>query len=110
MLQCVQMRAKEIARDTSMAENVQWILEENPEAKIVLWAHNGHVSTGGFRGYDPMGAFLRQKYGGQMVVCGFAFNQGSFQAIEQGKGLRDFSVGPQEPVVAAMNVPSQHRC
>lgn len=32
--------------------------------------------------------------GAQMVVFGFAFNQGSFQAIEQGKGLRDFTVPP----------------
>ena len=28
----------EVTRDESMAENVVWILEENPGAKIVLWA------------------------------------------------------------------------
>jgi erythromycin esterase len=77
-----------------MAENVKWILDQNPGAKIVLWAHNGHVSTGGYRGYEPMGATLRAIYGQQMVVCGFAFNQGSFQAVEMGKGLRDFTVSP----------------
>lgn len=92
--QCLQMQAKAVSRDRSMAENVKWILEQNPGAKIVLWAHNGHVATSGFRGYESMGAVLRQMYGRQMVVVGFAFNQGSFQAIEQGKGLRDFTVPP----------------
>ncbi len=28
------------------------------------------------------------------MVCGFAFKSGSFQAIEMGKGLRDFTVSP----------------
>ena len=33
-------------------------------------------------------------FGEQMVTFGFAFNEGSFQAIESGKGLRNFTVGP----------------
>jgi erythromycin esterase-like protein len=98
VLQAMQLRANEVPRDESMARNVQWILDQNPRAKIVLWAHNGHVATGGFRGYEPMGGALRRMYGGQMVVFGFAFHQGSFQAIETGQGLRDFTVpaGPAE--------------
>ena len=44
-----------------------------------------------------MGSALRTMYGKQMVVFGFAFNQGSFQAIQQGGGgLRDFTVPPAE--------------
>ena len=31
-------------RDAAMADNVEWILQQNPDAKIVLWAHNGHVN------------------------------------------------------------------
>ena len=77
-----------------MADNVKWILDNNPGAKIVLWAHNGHVSTESIGGYGPMGKSLREMFGTQMVVFGFAFNQGSFQAIDQGKGLRDFTVPP----------------
>ena len=94
VMQSMQMLANEEARDKSMAENVKWILDNNPRAKIVLWAHNGHVSTESTFGYLPMGASLREMFGAQMVVFGFAFNQGSFQAIEQGKGLRDFTVPP----------------
>lgn len=76
-------------RDRSMAENVEWILEhEGPGSKIVLWAHNGHVAD------DPqwMGSHLRRRFGAEMVVFGFAFNRGQFQAIESGKGLRVFEV------------------
>ena len=33
-------------RDASMAANVKWILDQSPDAKIVLWARNFHVMTG----------------------------------------------------------------
>jgi hypothetical protein len=92
--QCMQMRANEVPRDRSMAANIKWILDRNPKAKIVLWAHNGHVAVDGIRGYAPMGADLRRMYGDQMVVFGFAFNRGAFQAIGAGGGgLRDWTVG-----------------
>jgi erythromycin esterase-like protein len=110
VLQCLQMKANEVSRDRSMADNVAWILDQSPKAKIVLWAHNGHVSTAGYRGYEPMGASLRKMYGEQMVVFGFAFNQGSFQAIRQGKGLMDFTVPPApagslDAMLAATGIP-----
>ena len=38
-------RRQLVSRDRSMADNVKWILDQNPNAKIVLWAHNGHVAT-----------------------------------------------------------------
>jgi erythromycin esterase len=92
-----------IVRDTYMAENVEWILEqEGPEAKIVLWAHNYHVSV------DPvnewtMGSHLRNRFGDDMIVLGFNFFKGSFNAVEfdqwEGyKGLKKHTVGapPQD--------------
>lgn len=95
VLQLMQSWTNEVTRDRSMADNVKWILDNNPGAKIVLWAHNGHVSTASADGQDPMGALLRKVYGAQMVVFGLAFNQGSFQAKEQNNGLlRDFTVAP----------------
>ena len=64
----------------------------------MLWAHNGHVATTSDFGYEPMGASLRKMFGNQMVVFGFAFNQGSFQAVEMPfpskRGLRTFNVEP----------------
>ena len=111
VLQCMQMRDSEVTRDASMAANVKWILDHSPEAKIVLWAHNGHVNTKGYGTYGPMGADLRRIYGDQMVVFGFAFNQGSFQAVTQGGGgLKDHTVPPApagslDATLAASGIP-----
>ncbi len=98
-------------RDQSMATNVEWILDqEEPESKIMLWAHNGHVSTAPLGEGESMGMVLRKTYGAKMVVCGFSFDQGSFQALQRGKGLRRFTVGPAIPgsldaALAAAGIP-----
>jgi len=98
-------------RDQAMAANVKWILEqEGPESKIMLWAHNGHVSTAPLGDGESMGAILRKTYGEKMVVCGFSFDQGSFQALQRGKGLQQFTVGPAIPgsldaALAAAGIP-----
>ncbi len=84
------------ARDMYMAENASWLLEQGgPDAKIVLWAHNGHVNdrTG------SMGSHLRSEYGNDLVLVGFDFNQGSFRAVTYLGGgrygdLRTHTVGP----------------
>ncbi|HKN37365.1 MAG TPA: erythromycin esterase family protein [Terriglobales bacterium] len=84
-------------RDVSMAQNITWIVDnEPPGTKIMIWAHNGHVSTEGFPGAGSMGMYLRRIYGPRMVVCGLLFNQGSFQAVAR-SGLREFTVGPALP-------------
>jgi erythromycin esterase len=70
-----------LIRDPYMAENVTWILDQaGSDAKIVLWAHNGHVGMSADDSYQTMGNHLRQQYGSQMVVFGFLFYQGSFIA------------------------------
>jgi erythromycin esterase len=72
-------------RDQFMAENAAWIVDQaEPGAKMVLWAHNGHVGMNweGVAGtYRTMGSFLHEQYGEQMVVFGFLFYQGSFHAF-----------------------------
>jgi erythromycin esterase-like protein len=110
VLQCIQMNANEVPRDISMAQNIKWILDHNPNAKIVLWAHNGHVAKNIAWGYKTMGSALREMFGEQMVVFGFAFNQGSFQAVERGKGLHDFTISPApagslDATLAATGIP-----
>jgi erythromycin esterase len=89
------------ARDEAMAANLEWILEtEPPDTKVVVWAHNGHVSRDGGDTMQPMGAHLVRSLGEDYVVLGFVFNQGSFQAIDQtqgqgkGRGLIEHTVGP----------------
>jgi erythromycin esterase-like protein len=116
VLQSMQMYANEVTRDKSMADNVKWILDSNPRAKMVLWAHNYHVSTTSLRasGYGRyMGAWLRETFGAQMVVFGFAFNQGSFQAVDASKAgitRREFTVprapeGSLDATFAAAGIP-----
>jgi erythromycin esterase len=79
------------ARDRYMAENVTWLLEQaGPTAKIVLWAHNEHVSTTPNGQIKRMGQYLRGQYGDAMRVFGFDFYAGSFNAYS----LSGESIGP----------------
>jgi erythromycin esterase len=62
-------------RDMYMAENAEWLLDQaGPNAKIILWAHNGHINTITY----AMGAFLRTRYGADYVPLGFSFNSGEY--------------------------------
>ncbi len=92
------MLAYSRVRDRAMADNIRWILEhEGSGTKMVVWAHNGHVATSVSGGHEWMGYHLRKMYGNEMVVFGFAFNQGSFQAVQMPFGtgrLRPFTVKP----------------
>ncbi|HET7705100.1 MAG TPA: erythromycin esterase family protein [Thermoanaerobaculia bacterium] len=78
----VRARAFEV-RDRWMGANVKWILDHEPAgSKMVLWAHNGHVTAEAPR-YFPggtMGMHLRRIYGDAMRIFGFAFDRGSFRA------------------------------
>jgi erythromycin esterase len=77
-----------------MAEHVRLILEHQPEgARMVLWAHNDHVSREA-GGLQPMGAYLAQWLGRGYRAFGFAFAGGSFRAI-------DWSRGPGRPGTVA---------
>jgi erythromycin esterase-like protein len=78
-------------RDRAMARMVGWILEQTPKARIVLWAHNGHVQ----RQPGSMGRFLEEQFPGQMVVLGFATGEGAYRAVSRdGKGLTEHSLAP----------------
>lgn len=77
----VQFEAKVSGRDTRdafMAENALWLRDRlGPDARIVLWAHNGHVRTTG----GSMGRYLADALGDDLVTLGFAFGGGSFNAV-----------------------------
>jgi erythromycin esterase len=88
-------------RDVSMAENVRSLLEiEGPHAKAVLWAHNGHIArTSDYFTTEQvpipnMGSRLHRMFGRQQLIVGFAFNQGTFQAIAPKRGLVHHTVPP----------------
>ena len=66
-----------LSRDVSMAANVKYLLDHAPRnARIVLWAHNAHVS----RDPNTFGGQLEKLYPGQMVNVALTALTGSFQA------------------------------
>jgi erythromycin esterase len=80
-----------------MAENVQWITrDEGPATRMMIWAQNDHIARIG----QMMGRRLTDLFPGDFVNFGFAFGEGSFQAIDgtpaagQSKRLASFTVGP----------------
>jgi erythromycin esterase len=79
-------------RDRSMAENIRWILEhEGAGTKMVIWAHNLHVAAN-----TAMGNNLRTWFGDDMIVFGFAFNRGTFNASEYPVGYNQYLLFPSE--------------
>lgn len=91
-------RAEREWRDYYMADNFFRFVRRNPAAKVMLWAHNAHVSKDETAivntGIHPFGAYLRAAFGERYYSMGFAFNQGSFQAVESDKGLQEFTLPP----------------
>ena len=70
------------SRDDFMAENIVRLLQnEPPGTRMIVWAHNGHISTGDNGGaYRYMGWHLRRAFGQAYYALGFSFNKGSFQS------------------------------
>jgi len=96
-------RTRFMVRDRAMAKNVAWILHnERPRSKMVVWAHNAHVARdprGLFDGtVETMGMHLARRFDTELVVVGFAFGEGAFQAVDREGGssgpLREVTIGP----------------
>jgi erythromycin esterase-like protein len=68
-------------RDEYMAKNTGWLHRYFDDAKIVLWAHNFHVSD--FASAGSMGYYLKTDFPGDYVTLGFLFSKGSFTAVTQ---------------------------
>ena len=64
-----------------MAKNTGWLHHYFNDAKIVLWAHNYHVSDYGTAG--SMGHYLKTNFPGDYITLGFLFSKGFFTAVSQ---------------------------
>ena len=87
-------------RDQAMAENIGWIRDHAPPgARIVLWAHNGHIS----RLATAMGSYLGSNYGSDYLNLGFAFGHGHFNAVGVNAPLQtwDAELIPSNSIEAA---------
>jgi erythromycin esterase len=91
-------------RDRAMAENVRAI--QCQEGKVILWAHNGHVSKDSG---SSMGGYLAKALGSDFVVFGFAFNKGSFLAMHPRFGLRaqEVAAAPEGSLDATLSLLNQ---
>lgn len=69
-------------RDRSMAENARRVLNHSrPGTRMVIWAHNGHITTHETASRVPaLGAHLRERYGSAYYALGLLFSEGGFQA------------------------------
>ena len=71
-----------MVRSRSMATNLFRILNiESSLGKVVVWAHNSHVSVGHPETSEPnMGYELKKKFGAGYYAVGFEFNKGAYQS------------------------------
>ena len=67
-------------RDSCMAENLNWITTQNSDAKMIVWAHNGHVKDAAF----TMGRYMKA-LGMEPYVIGFSTYSGEYTAIANGE-------------------------
>lgn len=84
------------ARDSLMAVNIGWLIERlHPGARVVVWAHDSHVSVGGdparsYNGGTQMGAVLRRLHGTGYRAFGLLAAAGEYTAT---RSLSDFTLG-----------------
>jgi len=84
---------KSTKRAKYMAENIKWISDfEGEDSKIMVWAHNLHVSKAidhssiGDNDTDnikEMGSNLYDIYKDELYIVGFQFNEGTVTAVDE---------------------------
>lgn len=93
------------SRDKYMAENLLWIKSQNPDSKIIAWAHNGHIKETDY----SMGKYLAEILQNDYLTIGFTFNKGNYTAVGT-NGLTDYPAqesypGTYEYFFNSVNVP-----
>jgi len=74
------------ARDRYMADAVGELLQA-PSTKIVVWAHNGHITKRRHGGaVSPLGEYLHARYGDAYYALGLLFGEGAFRARREWPG------------------------
>jgi erythromycin esterase len=74
-----------MVRDYYMVENILNLLnQEKPNAKAVVWAHNGHIAKDS-SWVEPLGYKLANIFKAQYYAIGFEFYSGSFKARNREK-------------------------
>jgi len=72
---------QDIIRDRYMADNLSAIITEFISKKIIVWAHNTHIS----KSDSSMGYLTNRRY--PFFSLGFSLGSGDFTAISDGAGM-----------------------
>jgi len=73
-------------RDFYMAENILYFLNQMPmNARLFVWAHNGHVAFDKYDGLFPMGSYLKENLKSTYYAFGFVTSLGTFRALGRDK-------------------------
>lgn len=68
-------------RDEYMAQNITTYVNENPNQKILIWAHNSHIKVSSeVEKFHTMGMFLKQEFGNNYCAIAQFFGIGEFSA------------------------------
>ncbi|QOY91245.1 erythromycin esterase family protein [Paludibaculum fermentans] len=80
--QATQIAYGGISREQAMAANIEWILQQNPGAKMVVWAHNNHIARSS---YGPrLGAYLDRAHGVDYLPIAQLLHSGYYNAKAEG--------------------------
>lgn len=84
-------------RDKYMAENFLWIKEQNPDSKLIIWAHNIHIQKNkGFQTGYRMGHYLDSALKTDYIAVAYTFHQGSYLASGD-KGISSYHAQTSNP-------------
>jgi hypothetical protein len=88
-------------------QELRW-LDYFENEKIVLWAHNGHISNFEYGVTGSMGNYLSYQLGDQYAILGFLFSKGTFTAVGMegetysGPGTQTLDTIPKENSLNAL--------
>ena len=82
-------------RDQAMADNVAWLLRQEPAAKVVVWAHNAHIRRDEY--LPLMGRHLARQMGPAYVAVGFATGHGTASVFNPDGSARALALAPPLP-------------
>ena len=82
----------DLKRDQMMAANVAWLLQQEPAAKVVLWAHNMHIRRDD---YQPrLGQYLSKQLGPAYVAVGLATGHGTASVFSPDGSCHALALAP----------------
>ncbi len=109
-------------RDRAQADNLDWIIRrEGPAAKVLVYAHNGHLSkapitwhwrpvgdsggAGGAYAHAVAGTYLSQRLGTGLVTIGNLIGKGQIGSIEFTQTLEAATPGSADRLAQGVGVP-----